>query len=314
MPANVESIFYVSNEENNRFVPWHGLGTSVEEAPTSNDAIKLAGLDWRVESKPIYAEGNIEIPGYRANTRDKDNKILGIVSDRYQIVQNEDAFAFTDALLGMGCKYESAGSLRDGKTIYLLAQMPKVKILGDDVDPFLCFTNNHEGTGAVRVCMTPIRVVCQNTLNLALNTAKRSWSTKHMGDMVAKVREAEETLGLANKYMQMLGEEADKLACKKVTNEQVQEIINDLFPINDDDTDRVKRNMQEMRDGFYVCYMAPDIQQYMGTAYGLVNAASDFATHKEPKRNTETYRENNFYRTLNGNAIIDQVFAKVSSI
>ena len=313
MPANVETLFYVSNDENQRFVPWHGLGTPVEQAPTSSDAIKLAGLDWKVESKPIYAEGDIEIPGYRANTRDKDNKVLGVVSDRYQIVQNDEAFAFTDALLGAGVKYESAGSLRDGKTVYLLAKMPQTLILGEEFDPFLCFTNNHEGTGAVRVCMTPVRVVCQNTLNLALSTAKRTWSTKHMGDMASKVREAEETLGLATDYMKLLGEQADQLAHKKVTDDQVKEIIEDLFPINDDDSDRAKRNMQELRDGFYVCYMAPDIQKYLGTAYGVVNAASDFATHKEPKRMTSTFKENNFARILNGNAIIDKVFEKVSA-
>lgn len=308
MSANVETMFSV------RETPWNGLGTIVQDAPTSADAIHLAGLDWKVESKPVFTDSGIEIPGYRANVRDKDSSVLGIVSDKYKIVQNEEAFAFTDALLGMGVTYESAGSLRDGKTIWLLAKMERQKILDDEVDPFLCFTNNHEGTGAVRVCQTPVRVVCQNTLNLALNTAKRSWSTKHMGDMAAKVREAEETLGLANAYMKALGENADMLAHKKLTDEQVVEIINELFPINDDDTDRVKKNMTEMRDGLYACYLAPDIAKYLNTAYGLVNAASDFATHKQPQRNTENYRENNFYRVLNGHAIIDNVYSKVLNV
>ena len=308
MPALIESMYSV------RETPWHGLGTIVQEAPTSADALHLAGLDWHVEGKPVFTDSGIEIPGYKANTRSSDNSILGIVSDKYKVVQNDEAFAFTDALLGEGVTYETAGSLRNGKTIWLLANMPRIKILGDDIDPYLCFTNNHEGTGAVRVVMTPIRVVCNNSLNLALSNASRSWSTKHMGSMSAKLKEAEETLGLANMYMKALGEEVDKLAHKKLTNDQIKEIIEDLFPINDDDTDRVKKNMQEMRDGLYMCYLAPDIQQYLNTAYGLVNAASDFATHRQPQRNTESYKENNFNRVINGHAIIDQVYSKVCAV
>ena len=99
MPAEVENMMYVSNEENGRFVPWHGLGTAVAEAPTSADAIKLAGLDWEVNSEPIFTGNGIEIPNHKANIRATDNKILGVVSDRYKIVQNMDAFNFTDNLI-----------------------------------------------------------------------------------------------------------------------------------------------------------------------------------------------------------------------
>ena len=100
MPANVETMFYVREK------PWHGLGTRVETAPTSIDALVLAGLDWTVEQKNVYAEDGSLIPGYRVNTRSTDNAALGIVSDRYKVVQNEDAFQFTDDLLGAGVTYE----------------------------------------------------------------------------------------------------------------------------------------------------------------------------------------------------------------
>ena len=141
MSANVETMFYVSNEENERFVPWHGLGVSVEEAPTSKEAIELAGLNWKVESKPVFNENNEVIPGFIANTRNTDGKVFGIVSNRYNIVQNEDAFSFTDSLIGDGVRYETAGSLREGKTVWLLAKMPERKILGDKIDPYICFNN-----------------------------------------------------------------------------------------------------------------------------------------------------------------------------
>ena len=206
-----------SYEENGRFVPWHGLGTAVAEAPTSAEAIKLAGLDWIVESSPIYVENSIEIPGYKANKRDSDGKVLGIVSDKYQIVQNTDAFDFTDSLIGEGCKYETAGSLKGGKKIFLLAKLPQKMILEDEVDPYVCFTNSHDGFGAIQACMTPVRVVCNNTLNLALNKATRKWSTKHIGNIESKLEEARHTLQLATDYMNELNSVADKLAHTKVT-------------------------------------------------------------------------------------------------
>lgn len=91
MSANVETMFYVREK------PWHGLGTMVQEAPTSADALRLAGLDWTVEARDMWLNGGYEpIPGYKANVRSSDNKVLGVVSDKYRIVQNADAFAFTD--------------------------------------------------------------------------------------------------------------------------------------------------------------------------------------------------------------------------
>ena len=106
MPANVETMFYVREK------PWHGLGTEVQEAPTSADALIYAGLDWEVIQKNVYTEDGSLIAGYKVNTRSTDDVPLGIVSDRYKVVQNEDAFQFTDDLLGAGVTYETAGALQ----------------------------------------------------------------------------------------------------------------------------------------------------------------------------------------------------------
>lgn len=103
MAANVESMFYV------RETPWHGLGTKVKEAPTSNDALILAGLNWQVLQEPIFTATNEPIEGYKANIRDSDRKPLGVVTSRYKVIQNNEAFAFTDELLGEGVRYETAG-------------------------------------------------------------------------------------------------------------------------------------------------------------------------------------------------------------
>ena len=224
MPANVETMMYTREK------PWHGTGVMVQEAPTSHEALRLAGLDWTVDSRPVYDELIREIPGYKANVRSSDNKTLGIVTDRYKIVQNTDAFEFTDNLIGGDVHYETAGSLQGGKRIWLLAKLPSKIIVGDEVEPYLCFTNSHDGTGAIRACMTPVRVVCNNTLNLALATAKRQWSTKHVGDIEAKMAEARSVLEFSEEYMAAMNLHAEKLAATKVSTADVQEVLNEMFP------------------------------------------------------------------------------------
>lgn len=174
MAANIETMFYT------RTAPWHNMGTRVDEALTSKDALIYAGLDWQVLQEPVYTSAGELVSGYKVNVRDIDRNILGVVSDRYKIVQNEEAFSFTDALLGEGVKYETAGSIANGKIVWMLAKMPQRYIIsGDAIEPYLVFSNTHDGSGAIRVAMTPIRVVCQNTLNLALRGAQRSWSARH---------------------------------------------------------------------------------------------------------------------------------------
>ena len=317
MAHEVENMMYVSNEANGRFVPWHGLGVAVEEAPTSAEAIKLAGLDWRVEPQPIYTnygEGKIEIPNYKANVRDVDQKVLGIVTDRYKIVQNSEAFDFTDGLIGEGCVYETAGSLLGGKRVFLLAKMPEKKILEEEFDPYICFTNTHDGSGSIKAIMTPVRVVCQNTLSLAIQGATRSWSTRHLGDMGSKLAEAKYTLKMANDYMDKFAVAADQLAHTSITEDQAMKVVDELFPITTDMSDRQARNMTDKKENFMVCMFAPDILKYKGTAYQMVQAASDFATHVAPKRMTSTYQERNFGSVLDGNVIIDTTFLKMMEL
>ena len=309
MSHEVENMFYTSNEENGRFVPWHGLGTAVAESPTAADAIKLAGLDWAVNAKPIFVEGGIEIPNYKANTRSTDGKVLGIVSDRYKIVQNYEAFDFVDNLVGGGkVTYDTAGSLMGGKKIWLLTKLPTTKVLGDDIDTYLCFTNSHDGFGAIKACITPVRVVCNNTLNFALEGAKRFWSTKHVGDISSKISEARHTLELADSYMEKFAVNADQLANTKFNTDDIMKALDAMFPVGANTSDRQKVNIDKAKDGILACVLAPDLANYLGTAYGFVNAVSDWATHAAPARNTGTYRENNFAKVLNGHPIIDAAY------
>lgn len=306
MPAEIDTMMYV------REVPWHGCGVKVAEAPTSADALRLAGLDWTVEQRPVYLENAaVPVPNYRANVRDRDGKVLGIVTDRYQVVQNADAFSWTDELIGGDVRYETAGSLREGKKIWLLAKMPAAKVAGDDVEPYLCFSNTHDGSGAVKVCMTPVRVVCNNTLNLALNSAKRSWAMKHVGDMTAKLDEARRTLELADRYMMHLDGAALQLANVTVTDEKLEKILNEMFPLKENATERQKNTVQAVKDEFMICYFMPDLAKFRGTGWGVVNAMADMVDHSKPRRDTGNYRENNWARIMDGHELVDRVTAKV---
>ena len=123
MAAEVESMFYT------RQAPWHGLGTMVRDAPTSMDALKLAGLDWKVVQRELFTPEGILAAGFQANVREKDGKVLGVVTDRYRVVQNEEAFAFTDALLGEGVRYETAGSLQGGRRTWILARLDRKSVV-----------------------------------------------------------------------------------------------------------------------------------------------------------------------------------------
>ena len=312
MSHEVETMFYVSNEENGRFVPWHGLGTPVSDALTSREALERAGLDWEVLQKPIFTEGK-EIPHFMANVRSSDNSVLGVVSDRYKIVQNTEAFDFTDSLINGDVRYETAGSLRNGRTIWLLAKMPQTEILGDTIDPYICFTNSHDGTGAIKVCVTPIRTVCNNTLNLALSKASRSWATKHMGSISSKLEEAKRALHLANNYMEKLDEEADRLANSKISDEEIHKVLDELFPISENASDRQKNNIQKAKDEIMVCYFAPDIMKFMGTKYGFINAVSDWCGHATPTRMTSDYQSNNWGRIIDGHPIFDKAYELVTA-
>lgn len=303
MAANVETMMYVREK------PWHGLGTEVSDAPSSEDALRFAGLDWLVRQENVYnARGGI-IKGFKANVRDSDDSVLGVVGDRYKVVQNIDAFRFTDDLIGGDVRYETAGALREGRQIWLLAKMPERSIAGDAVEPYLCFTNAHDGSSGVRVCMTPVRVVCNNTLNVALSTAKRSWSMRHTENVHERLSEARDCLFRADEYMGELAQYADLAANKTIHDAEIRDILDQLFPLSESSSEREKANIAKIKDEFMVCYFAPDIAKFRGTAWGAINAISDLVTHSMPHRNTKTYAENNWNKVMSGHVLMDRMAA-----
>ena len=319
MAANFESGFFVGEPA------WHGLGTVISDAPTSEDAIRIAELDWDVIPKPIYDEFGREIPGFKVNMRSTDNANLGIVTDRYKVVQNNEAFAFTDELLGHGVKYETAGSLASGKRVWMLARLENTTIAEENIDPFLVFTNSHDGTGAIRVAITPVRVVCQNTLNLALSQASRHWSCVHKGDIQSKLEEARFTLSSAERYMKALEEEFGELKLKSVTDKQVETMTEKLLEIEFNNlwnkaikTGKIVDFKEHLRQQKYedklntkkndiitIYHEKPDLVGTEKSAFRFINAVSDYAGHTTDHKQTKNYQENLFMKMIDGHNLID---------
>ena len=313
-----------------------GIGTCVKEAPTSADAIRLAGLDWLVESEPMYDQRGREIPNYKLNVRSTDKKVLGVVTTKYKPIQNYEAFAFTDELLGEGVTYETAGALNSGKRIWLLARLERTKLCDENIDPYLCFTSGHDGTGAVRVAITPVRVECMNTLNLALRKASRHWSTIHRGNIQYRIDEARYTLSSANHYMKALEEEFGELKRTKLTDKKVKLMtervvdteFDELFKkvlkakiasVNDVKEyarmQRLEEKLNRKKNAILrIYYDKPDLQNEGFNAFRFINAVSDYAAYTTDHRNTKEYDTNMFLRLNDGHSLIDTAYLLAKAV
>ena len=218
MTANVETMFY------NTMVPWHGLGTKLDNVATAEEAITAAQLDWEVKSMPLYvhnAKGRMhQVEGLRAIQRRTDGKVLSVLGEDYIPVQNANAFTFFDAVVGNHeAHYETAGSLNGGKRIWILAKVDgSISVRGDEIHKYLLLCNGHDGQMAVKMFFTPIRVVCQNTLEAAGatrfnpdNNANMFYS-RHTGGMMGRMDEAREVLGFSTDYFDQFSAMSNHLA------------------------------------------------------------------------------------------------------
>jgi len=305
MSHDVENMFSV------REVPWHGLGKVLEEAPDSEQALIAAGLAWAVEKRPIFIGdgqgGMTEVAEQYANVRATDNRVLGIVGKAYKVIQNMEAFRWTDGLLGEGCRYETAGSLREGRKVWLSAKLPEpLKVVGDDVDMYLVFSNSHDGNSSVRVAITPIRVVCQNTLTWGLQRAKRTWSIRHTQSLNGKLDEAATALGLAQDFGRKFREDAERLADKKISFEGYLEKLIPMAKEDSEGDSRAAENIKQRREDISQLYLAEDLKEFNGTAWGALQAVADYVSHAEPKRQTETFKERRFEQLIDGHKFLNQ--------
>lgn len=199
--------------------PWHSLGRIVEEHPTSEQAIKFAGLDYEVEKSALFTKGSsiiennsgvemvnsdLEVPNYFANIRTDNNNVLGVVAKDYHIVQNREAFSFFDAIVGggNGILYETAGALGNGERIFITAKLPDYIRVGNDDDiteKYIFLTTSNDGSGSITAAFTPIRIVCQNTLNASLKNVSHVVRIRHTSGAKQRLEDAHKVMGLANR-------------------------------------------------------------------------------------------------------------------
>lgn len=224
--------------------PWHGLGTKVDGAMTSAEAIKAASLDWTVEKRQVFfTNGGSDhglpvmkkVDGRFATVRTDTMEALGVVGKQYRILQNNEAFQFFDAIVGEKlAMYHTAGALGAGERIWLLAKLPGECWITpeDNVEKFLMLTNSHDGYNAVKIMATPIRVVCQNTLNMALSAfaegGRQRTSVRHTINMGNGIKEIREQLGIADQYFRTFEAISKRLAAMPATGKVVEQLFTDL--------------------------------------------------------------------------------------
>lgn len=283
--------------------PWHGIGTIVAGCPTSDEAIRLAKLDWDVIQYPVYANEDIKCDGYFANVRSDTNEALGVVKGRYKVLQNSEAFSFVDDIVGNGAtevRYETAGSLNNGRRVFLLCRLPEQEVLGDKVENWLFFTNSHDGSSSLMAGITNVRVVCNNTLQLAIKSASRSWKCRHTESIEDKKNEAKVSLGMAVQYMGAMKEMATGMARKIINEEQFFRM---LFGANAM-TDKNKQGL--ILDIHSIYHGKDDLQNFRGTAWGMYNAVADYVSNGEPIRRTKGYEQKKLERFFDGYGLLSK--------
>lgn len=277
---------------------WHGIGNVLKEAPDSRTALVQAGLDWQVQARPVFAglgetpaDGIVEVPTRKALMRSIDNRVLGVVSKDYEILQNDAAFEVFDPLVKSGqISYEAAGSLYRGEKIWILAKMNQTieVTAGDPVESYLLLVNGHDGKTGILNLLTPIRVVCRNTLEMALGSeddrSGRVIRVAHRGDLKAKVEAAQTVLGFARHRFKNLGMVFKKLLETPLESEKETSYINHLVPLSFEAGERERKRVESDRNKIRELQevgRGADLPGVRGSVWGLYNAAVEFADYKK---------------------------------
>jgi phage/plasmid-like protein (TIGR03299 family) len=297
---------------------WHGLGQIVPDYPTSAEAIKHAGLDYEVIKSPLYTKASniidptdnlelrnneVNVPNYFATIRTDNNAVLGVVGKDYHIVQNREAFSFFDAIVGGtdGILYETAGALGNGERIFITAKLPDYIRVGngDDVtEKYIFLTTSHDGSGSITAAFTPVRIVCQNTLNASLRNMSNVVRIRHTSGAKQRLENAHKVMGLANEFSNQLEDIFNNWAKVKVNDNEVKKMIQfalcpnketlqHLKAGNDDEISTVFKNTVE--DAFAYA-MTSDSQQMnttKGTLFGAYNAVTGFYQNVRSYKDSE---------------------------
>jgi phage/plasmid-like protein (TIGR03299 family) len=273
---------------------WHQLGTVFHEEVSTKKMLELAKLnDWDVRLEPVVVpDGFNADKSYnyvtRTNPFDRtQNDILGVVGERYRILQNEELFDFGDALLDGGGRWETAGSIKGGRQVFGSLALERETVLdptgvSDKVNTYLLVNTSHDGSIAIQASVTPVRVVCANTLNLALGSGvgrnrsiKQSFKIRHTQTAQGKIQAAREALGLANVYMDEFDKLAQEMIEQTVSNDKFQDIIRMAYPMPEEDKKGAIKKWQNKIDAISEIYVGDYNHTIAGTAWGTLNALTE---------------------------------------
>lgn len=285
---------------------WHGLGTILQYHPTSEEAIKFAGLDYTVEKRPLFTfdnDGftssqqqtetipNIPVPNYYANTRTDSQQVLGVVGKDYHIVQNREAFSFFDSILedNRDIRYETAGALGKGERIFITAKLPDyIKVGKDDlIEQYLFLTTSHDGYGSITAAFTPVRIVCENTLNAAINRQQNAIKIRHTANAVDRLKQAHRLMGMTNQLAIEMEQVFNHWSKISISDAQVRKLIelamapgeNVLTSLRDKKFHELSSHYISIVDNVFEYAMSAPSQQQAttkGTVFGAYNAVTGY--------------------------------------
>ena len=299
--ANGKHSFFSVNEK-----AWHGLGQIVDQYPTSAEAIKYAGLDYEVIKSPLFTcqrdetvgdngeiiEGSqMPVPHHFATVRTDNHAVLGVVGKDYEIVQNVNAFEFFDAIVGGGdgILYETAGALGKGERIFITAKLPGYIRVGkqDMIEQYLLLTTSHDGFGSITAAFTPVRVVCQNTLNAAMRNHSNSIKIRHTASANDRLKQAHKLMGISSNLGSELEGLLNNWAHIKITDKVVKRLIQIAMSPNKEvlknlaqgKVEELSTTYTNIVDNVYEYALGSPTQQMettAGTIFGAYNAITGY--------------------------------------
>lgn len=273
---------------------WHGLGKIIQDYPSSAEALKFAGLDFKVIKKGVYlgkGKDAYQIPGKYATVRQDNGAYLGVVGEKYEILQNVDAFSFFDSIVedGSGIMYETAGCLGKGEKVFITAKLPGyIKVGKDDItEKYLFLTTSHDGSGSIVGAFTPIRIVCNNTLNAALGNCTNKINIRHTKSVKQRLEQAHKLMGICDTFSTQMGDIFNQFANVKIKDDQVKKLIQLAMAPNKETIEGIMLNKEEListrfanicDDAYEYAMTAPSQQMdtTKGTLFGVYNAITGY--------------------------------------
>jgi len=279
---------------------WHGLGQIVQDYPTSTEALKFAGLDYEVTKEDIYTTSyncdgqpmdfTKRIRTHFATIRKDTGDVLGVVGKDYEIVQNKDAFTFFDSIVGgYGIQYETAGALGKGERIFITAKLPDyIKVGNDDlIEQYLFLTTSHDGFGSITAAFTPIRIVCNNTLNAAFRNCSNAIKIRHTSNVKDRLEQAHKVMGISYKLSEYLETSFNQWSKVRITDNQVMKLIQLAMVPNKEVLQHLRAGLMDdlstcyknMCDSVFEYAMSSPTQQTettKGTVFGAYNSVTGY--------------------------------------